>query len=203
MKLTQLTRHLTLIAGLGALAFFSGCLSPKMYVDPKFRSATEKDIIAPAVPVPVQLTVKGQSNGKENKRAGEFWTKTVTNVLSKTRVFAAAASASNSTLDITINNIGDMGSAAGKGFATGLTFGLAGTTVTDGYIMTAVYRDSTGKSVSKEYKHAIHTTIGNTNPPLEGVQPLPPSEASVKVAEDMILNFLLDLQKESVIATGK
>jgi hypothetical protein len=60
--------------------------------------------------------------------------------------------------------------AVGKGFGTGLTFGLAGSHVTDGYEMTV--RLTQGTTVTERaYSHAILSTIGNASGP-HGLTPV-------------------------------
>lgn len=80
-----------------------------------------------------------------------------------------------------------------KGIGTGLTLGLVGSTVTDGYVFTATFTPLGKVSVTKEYRHAIHTTIGaKSGPP--GLQPMSPQEAFDHVLEELILRLLLDLR---------
>jgi hypothetical protein len=170
----------------------SGCIAPQSFLEPKYRGVTYQDIKAPATPIPVQLTVVGQTNGALNDRATEYWRRQVERVLSASRFFDPNQAATGAKLNITINNIGDRGSAAGKGFVTGLTFGAVGSLVTDGYIMTVEYRDSSGRVMTKTYQHAIYTAIGNATPP-PGISPVTLAEAPALVAEDMLLHFLKDL----------
>ena len=183
------------------LVTMSGCIVPKCYVDPKYRGATYQDVKSSATPTPVKLTVIGQSNGKEHKRASKLWHENVARVLKTSGVFAESPGAEAGTLHITINNVADLGAAAGKGCATGLTFGAVGSAVTDGYVMTAKYCDANGKEFAREYQHAIHTTIGNHAAPMENVTPTPMAKIPAVIAEDLILRLLVDLQKEGAVTT--
>lgn len=186
-------RHLAALASLTWVFLLTSCVLPKVYVDPQYHVAKLEDL-APSTPKPVKLTVTGLTNRKLNARASKLWTTEVTSVLGKTHVFAVSTAADAGTLEIEINNIGDTDEAMKKGFVTGLTLGLAGTAVTDRYIMTATYRDSAGGSFSGEYKHALHTVIGREDAPIQGVAPTPLKEAPGKLVEDMLLNFLRDFQ---------
>jgi ankyrin repeat protein len=80
---------------------------------------------------------------------------------------------------------------------TGLTLGLKGSKVTDYYEMNVTARIA-GKTIAKSgYKHAILSTLGLA----KGTKDVPSmtiSEAFDKVIEDLILNFLGDLQKEDL-----
>ena len=73
---------------------------------------------------------------------------------------------------------------SGKGLGSGLTLGLAGSEVVDGYEMTAIYTPAEGYPVTKTYNHAIHTTIGLHSAP-KGMEPLLLADAfdQVGVAE--------------------
>ena len=64
-------------------------------------------------------------------------------------------------LDVVLDNVGDLGDAAAKGAKTGLTFGASGSQVTDGYVLTATFRPVGKEPVTKIYRHALHSTIGN------------------------------------------
>jgi hypothetical protein len=91
-----------------------------------------------------------------------------------------------------VNNIADLAEARKKGFATGSTFFLKGTVVTDNYEMQAIATIG-GKTVSKSgYKGAILTAIGHASGP-EGVPPMTVTDAFNKVVEQLILQFLRDL----------
>ena len=74
-------------------------------------------------------------------------------------------------LSVTINNVALTDDAYRKGFMTGLTFGLAGSTVTDGYLCTVSYvAPGTTTPVVKTSKHAIHTALGSAGAPPNGIK---------------------------------
>ena len=171
----------------------SGCLAPKSFLEPKYRGLSYSDIKVPDAPLPIKLTVIGQTNGTVRDKASDYWRRQVERVLKASRVFSPSSTTTDATLAITINNVASTGSAAGKGFVTGLTFGAVGSLVTDGYVMTVDYQDKQGLSLAKTYQHAIYTTIGNASPP-PGISPVTISEAPSLVAEDMLLHFLKDLE---------
>ena len=98
-------------------------------------------------------------------------------------------------LQIVLNNTTDMSDAVGKGIKTGLTFGAAGSMVTDYYTFTATFTPLGKPPVQKVYRHALHTTIGNAEGP-KGLTPLAMQEAFDKTLEELVLNLLLDLQEE-------
>ncbi len=52
--------------------------------------------------------------------------------------------------------------------------------------------------MTKVYHHAIHSTIGNAPGPT-GIEPMSVGDAFNKVVEGLVLNLLLDLQKEELL----
>jgi len=72
-------------------------------------------------------------------------------------------------------------------------------TVTDGYVMTATFRGAATPAVTKVYRHAIHSTVGNADGPSGLVAEASPRAAFDKVVEGLVLTLLLDLQKEERI----
>jgi hypothetical protein len=177
-----------------ALLAFAGCLAPKSFLEPKYRGVGYQDLKVPAAPIPLDLTVTGQTNGNLNPRATLYWRRQVIRVLTASREFSfPAAPGAAARLTVTFNNVGNRSGAAGKGFVTGLTFGAVGSLVTDGYIMTVEYSQPGQPTLTKTYQHAIYTTIGNATPP-PGIEPVSLAEAPSLVAEDMLLHFVKDLQ---------
>jgi hypothetical protein len=176
----------------------AGCLSVKSYVDPQLPKVTYADLLRRSDVRPIYLTLEFQTNGKPNSKGRSLALDRVTRTLEMSKLFSYVAFTSADTLDrmdIVMNNVGDKGEAITKGVGTGLTFGLAGSMVTDGYVFTTTFQAVGKEPVRKVYKHALHTTIGNANGP-EGHKPLAVREAFDKVVEELVLNFLLDLQKE-------
>lgn len=108
--------------------------------------------------------------------------------------------ASTGEIKVVVNNVADLRVAAGKGFGTGLTFGLVGSTVTDFYEM-QVTINANGKVLTRnDIKHALHSTIGNATPPL-GLEPLSPEIGFGRVVEQMLLNALKDFQQSGELSS--
>jgi hypothetical protein len=176
----------------------SGCLSLKSYVDPKLPVVTKADLVPAATPHPVQVQFEFLTNGKPNPRATTQVRPHVLSVATQSGMFSsvgdAPVGADGGTLKVTIENVADKGDAVGKGIGTGLTFGLAGSLVTDGYICTVTYtRD--GKTVETKVQHAIHSTVGNKKGP-EGLVPMKLAQASDQVMQQMMWNALNDLSRQ-------
>lgn len=101
-------------------------------------------------------------------------------------------------LHVEVNNICDLGAAEAKGFGTGLTFGLVGSTVKDRYVFTATLKRPNQKDIQKTYNHSIYTTIGNMKGP-DGLEPLSPKRAFDKILEDLVMNLVKDLQADGAL----
>ena len=98
------------------------------------------------------------------------------------------------TFQVSFNNVPEEG-AFGKGFGTGLTLGLAGTAVSDFYEATIV-RTQADTSVTRDYGHAIHSTVGNVSePPVANVAASANlNDAFKSMVEDVVLQFLIDME---------
>lgn len=193
--------NVTLLA-IFALAFVtSGCLSPKMYVDPQFRHATLADIKPVAEPKPLVVECEFQANGVDKPSVNNYLRTQVVKVLESAKAFIIDNDNKQNNparIKIVVNNFGDNSSAKLKGAATGITLGLAGSEVVDNYEMTVIYKSPQGNPVTKTYKHAIHTTIGAHTAP-SGLEYVPREYAFKQVVEDMLLNFINDSQKEGLL----
>jgi hypothetical protein len=182
----------------------AGCLSVKSYVDPQLPKVTYADLLQRREVRPVFLRVEFQANGKANAKASSLALARVTRVLESSKLFSSVAAAAAADLDqmnILIDNVGDRSEAAAKGVGTGLTLGLAGSMVTDGYVFTGTYQAAGKTAVTKIYKHAMHSTIGNAKGP-EGLTAMTVQQAFDKIVEELVLNFLLDLQKEERLTSA-
>jgi hypothetical protein len=171
----------------------TGCLSTKSYIDPQFRKSTYSDIAKPSTKYKSNIEVEFQRNGEHLSKADNELRTHVEKVLKATGVVEPVTEPAELKIKVIANNIADLGEARRKGFATGLTFGASGSTVTDYYDFKIEYNKG-GTSKSYTYKHAIHTTIGNSPAPIP-VEPVPLGEAFGKVVEDIVLNFVKDMQQ--------
>ena len=192
----RLNRFLLHVGLLVPLFLTTGCLTTKMYVDPTLPKVAVSDLKAVESPEPIVLKTNFQTQGKDNLRVTGMIYDQASAVLRSSGLFSqvlAADAGDAPHLEINMNNVGDIGSAVGKGIGTGLTLGLAGSMVTDGYIFTAVYTKPAAEPVSKEYKHAIHSTIGNKSGP-PGLKPV--TNAFDQVLRELVLKLLKELLDE-------
>ena len=166
----------------------------KSYVDTSYGRIQYSDIVKPAQPYKLKLKVEFQRNGQHLPAVDGQLMQQVDSVVRASGFGAPVgdAESASDTLIIVVNNIADLAEARKKGFATGSTFFLKGTVVTDNYEMQAIATIG-GKTVSKSgYKGAILTAIGHASGP-EGVPPMTVTDAFNKVVEQLILQFLRDL----------
>jgi hypothetical protein len=179
----------------------SGCLSTKSYVDPQYRKASYNDIAPVAEAYLANLEVEFQLNGEHKQSVDATVRSEVEKALYSINIIVPTNLESELILKVTVNNIADLGKARAKGFGTGLTFGAAGSTVTDFYDIKIELYKGNEEALIKNYKHAIHTTIGNKPAPLN-VEPATTAVAFSKVIEDAILNFIKDLQNKNMFLTS-
>ena len=168
---------------------------------PLLPRVTLNDVLATRTPRPVVLAVEFQTNGKPRSGVTKSVQERVSRILTATKVFSSITTevAENTDeLRIVLNNVGDLGDAAGKGAVTGLTLGISGSTVTDGYIMTATFTRIGQPPVEKVYRHALLSTVGNAPGPA-GLAPMGIREAFDQVLQDLVLNLIVDLQKAEVL----
>ncbi|HJO25974.1 MAG TPA: hypothetical protein QF730_01900 [Planctomycetota bacterium] len=187
-------KHIHHIAhcALGLLALTS-CISSQSYVDPQFRQASIEELTRPASPHRVALAVEFQRNGAPLPAADGELRSAVVAALEKTGLATVVSSGEELTLHMVGNNIADMAAATRRGFATGLTLGLAGTNVVDLYEFNLSITGG-GHDTQRAYKHAIHTRVGAGPAPVSGVEPSANGRAFPQVVEDIVVNFLRDLQ---------
>jgi hypothetical protein len=181
--------------------FLAGCMSPKSFVDPNFPRVSYDDVAKRSVPLRLVLGVEFQRNGEPFQKVDSTLRDVTERVLRASGVVIPIADGGEGQIRVVVNNIADLGGAVAKGFGTGLTFGLAGSTVTDAYEM-LVSITANGKTITRTaIKHALHTAIGNTSTP-PGLEVMPPSTAFQKVMEQMLLRVLQDVQRTGELASG-
>ncbi len=195
MEFQRLARRLRALACMLLVSsMLTGCLATKAYVDPALPKVARNDLTAVAQPRPVQVLFEFHSKGNANAQATAMAQPRVMNVVSASGLFTSASAQAGApdagVLKIIIDNVPGDGAVA-KGVGTGLTFGLAGSQVTDGYVCTVSYsRD--GRTTETVLKHAIYSTIGNHSAP-QGLQPMTLQDAVYQVIDQLTWNALKQL----------
>jgi len=174
----------------------TGCISPKTFVNPNFGKASYDDIQNVANKYDTEVIVEFQRNGEPLSAADGEVRSHVERTLRATGVIKPSVDKSEYSIKVIVNNLANISEAGAKGFGTGLTFGAIGTTVVDYYEVEIIYIDKTGVNFSKNYKHSLHTTIGNEKAPFENAQPTTPADGFGTVIEEVLLNFITDMQRD-------
>lgn len=179
-----------------------GCATPKSFVDPSVPKVSYDDIKRRPEPYRLKLTVEFQRNGEHLPKVDPTLKDNTERVLRSTGVIVATDERTVGEIRVVVNNIADIAAARAKGFGTGLTFGLAGSTVTDAYEM-SISITMNGKTVSRSaIKHSLYTIVGRGSAP-EGVETIPPNVAFERVLEQMILRALHEMQSTGELADAK
>lgn len=180
----------------------TGCIAPKLYVDPALGEPHAANLLKPQDPQPVQLLFEFRTKGNANAAVTDRWRPYIQQQVEQSGLFSKVSNEpvpSARKLMISIDNVPLTPDASQKGFTTGLTFGLVGTTVTDGYVCKFSYLEPGHDTVTKEVHHAIYTTIGNEKSPT-GLAPLPPLEAFQTVFRQVVGKGLEEIDQASDIA---
>ena len=186
-----------------ATVMISGC--SEHYVDPNFSLATYDDI----QPVAERHKAYVEAvfivfNGEPNEKLSASVKNHAVRALRSTGALTIAEEeAAEIHIKLRMENVvsaGELAGATAKGMVTGFTFGLVGTAVTDGFVMTITYSDPEHGELVKEYKHAVHTTIGVKDAPFKNVQSKSMDDAFATIIEELMLNFVHDMQEEGKLS---
>jgi uncharacterized protein YceK len=187
---------------MAAAALLSGCAS--VYVDTATKDVPAAEIKAPAKPAPVRLVFEFQTKGAPNASATNLLKAQVAEQIKGSGLFAGLSEQAGpdvAMLNVTLNNVPITQDAAAQGFVTGLTFGLAGSAVTDGYICTVSYLPANSSTaVVKTARHAIHTVLGNAQAPAGAVKAEGGEAAARTMTKQIIANALRDLSRDSAFS---
>jgi hypothetical protein len=180
----------------------SGCITVHSYVDQSLGDPHYGDLKKAESPQPIQLLFEFQSKGVSNSRVTESVRSKIYEQVSQSGLFSKLSYdpvPSGRKLSILINNVPLTSNAAAKGFATGLTFGLAGSTVADGYVCTISYIEPGHDIVTRKVNHAIVSTIGNTAGP-SGLQAMTTVQAVDKMLRQIVAKGLEEIDNASDLA---
>jgi len=188
-----------------AMLGMSGCLSMTSYVDPNLKDVAAQERVQVTDKRPVQFIFAFQTNGATNSNATSQFSAKATEYVKASGLFSEVSTSpvsNGAVLSLTINNVAQDG-AASQGFVTGLTLGLAASTVTDNYVATAKYAGSAGAApVSVERRHAIHTTVGAGSGPAGLTPSKSIDEAFDTVMRQLIGNLMNDVAKNPAFKPG-
>ena len=197
MKVLYWARKARLAAGLLLVTALTGCAN--FYVDSSTKEIPVAQYRKPVQPHPVQVLFEFQTKGVANAQATNMLKARVVEQVKASGLFTAVgdAPAGGATLSITLENVPLSDDAFSKGFVTGLTFGLAGSKVSDGYICTATYRSGDdAQPIVKKARHAIHTTLGAASQPGNAEKADGIEDAVTKMTRQIVSNVLHDVTQD-------
>jgi hypothetical protein len=187
-------------AGLAALFALSlaGAAAPASYIDSTLGEIKPQDKVAVASPQPVELLFQFQTKGALNARATKLLKDKVVEAVKSTGVFSQVSdtpTANGAVLEVIINDApssGDMSSAEGKGFVTGATFFVAGSTIRENYDCTINYVAGPGAAkLTRTANDGVYFQMGLINsPPENAVKIGSLKEAIFAMARFIIINPL-------------
>jgi hypothetical protein len=190
--------------GFLAILAFAGqpALAAKIYVDRTLGDVAATDKVSLQEKRPVQLIFEFRTKGAANAKATKYLKDIVEKKLTESGYFSSVSTApveGGATLIMVIDNIPEEG-AAGKGFKVGLTFGLAGTKVTDFYDSSLEYSAGGGAGSTKSsVKHAIHTTLGKKADESIGILVKKYDDAFDIVVRQIVEHGLNDIAKQEAV----
>jgi hypothetical protein len=167
----RLAKRLLCAAIVAAVAGFAAPALAATYIDTSgIHELKPEERIAISDPKPVQLLFQFQTNDAANGRATQGLKQAVVDAVKASGLFSEVVdgpAAGGAILSVTINDVFDKKSVESHGFLTGLTFGLAGTVVTDHYICTVEYVSggADAPKVTKTVEHNIFSTLGLKSAP--------------------------------------
>jgi hypothetical protein len=144
-------RSLGRLSALAAATVFAGSLTiaapaaSAVFVDATLGDVKPEQKVVVAHPQPVQLLFQFKTKGSPNAQVTKQIKPDVLAAVKDSGLFSEVGdgpAASGAVLNVVIDDVvtpEEMKAAAGQGFATGLTFGLAGTTVREHYVATLDY----------------------------------------------------------------
>lgn len=172
----------------------TGCVSP-MYLDTATKEVPVAEMKKVANPKPAQLSFEFLSRGAPKSTVTAALKDAITAQVAESGLFAPAVDGQPAAiLMITLNNVPVQADKTGSAFLTGMTFGLAGTSVTDGFECTVSYLPvGQDKAIVKLARHAIHVTLGNASPPPTAGKPMEHELAVRTMTHEILSNALRDL----------
>ena len=152
------------------MAASAGTAAAGSFVDATLGDVKAEDKVVVLHPQPVQLLFQFHTKGAPNARATKELKDKVVETVKASGLFSDvsdSATANGAILNIVLDDVvdpGEMADAEGKGFVTGATFFIAGSTVKEHYLCTVDYVASpTAPKITRTARHAVVMQIGLIN----------------------------------------
>ncbi|MES2055080.1 MAG: hypothetical protein V4564_04000 [Pseudomonadota bacterium] len=181
-------RFVTVLAVI--ISFGAGpAMAAKYYVDHRLGDLKPEQVVTVTDPKPTQFLLEFQTDGVANAKATKVVKPLAATAITERHVFTELAEQpvpSKSLLTIVFNNVTEKG-AAGKGFKTGLTFGLAALQIADRYQVHFELLQGPGVApITCDIEHAFIMTMGKKEDPSIGI-PVKNTDVGIK----MIINQVM------------
>jgi hypothetical protein len=183
-----------------AAVAMTGCVSSAHYVSNAVKDVPAAQFVKPNPSHSVQVLFDFKTKGVDNARATTTMKARVIDQIAASKLFDSVSEspvAGGALLIVTVDNVSLDNHEFAKGFATGLTLGLAGTVAGDGYIVTALYTPpAPASTIAKEVRHSIYTTIGNHAAPPNTTLAATIDEAVTNMLHQSVSNLLNDVSHD-------
>lgn len=156
------------IAAVTLLAWSGGAHAARYFVENTLGDVPAEQAATVTETRPVQLLFEFRTSGAPNARGTEYLAEQITARVTESGFFSEVSTnpvEGGAILSVIFDNI-PQADAAQRGIGVGLTFGLMGTAVADYYVATFEYASGPdAERISKEVRHTLISTIGNTDAP--------------------------------------
>ena len=202
MKISRLICPLPLLGGALAILVLAGCASQHFYanykLDPKPPRLAYSDLAPAANPRPVYLvfdmyTAEGSLPEATRKNGAQVF-----RVLEGSGLFSSVSKVGSENIariQVAMRETAVLGGHETKSMPAGLSTGLTGSRGAIVYSFTATYQAPGQEAVKKVYPHAVHVAE-NGSTSFGDVFPMTAPHAIESMIQQVMLNFLRDLQKE-------
>ena len=201
LNVSSLRRGLLLPITFASLAL-AGCSTPRFatsyYIDPKPPRASYADLAAPANPQPVYLVFDMYSAEGSFPEATRKIGPKIARILNQSGLFSTVANVGSENIariQVSMRETAVVTGHDTRSLPPGLTSGLAGSRGAIVYSFTAYFQPPGKAAVKKVYPHAVHIVEGDS-PALGDALPMTASHAVDVMVQQVVLNFLRDLQNE-------
>ena len=189
------------LAALGIM-LLAGCSTQRFvadyYLDPRPSRTSYSDLTTPTNPQPVYLVFDMYSAQGSFPEATQKIGPRIVHVLKSSGLFSSVAGVGSENIariQMSMRETAVLTGQETKSLPKGLTSGLTGSRGAIVYSFTAYYQSPGAQAVKKVYPHAIHIVEGNS-PQLGDALPMTGAHAVDTMVEQVVLNFLRDLQTE-------
>jgi hypothetical protein len=174
------------------------------YVGAALGEVKPEDKAVVAHPQPVQLLFTFKSKGAPNAKATKLLKDKVTATVTASGLFSTISEApveNGAVLSVVIDNVVDpdeLAKAEGKGFVTGATFFIAGSTVADHYLATLDYVPGPGAAIiTRTARHSVIIQMGMINSaPKDAVKVGKVDDAVYTMARQIVANPLNEIGRD-------